>query len=115
MASEGIPRSDISAYFREIYQGEAIRNDFKYCCEIVGNYFFDRGEYEKAMEHYMGISDTFGCARVYIVKKEFKNLIKIMNETSPRNPSRMWVINAAEEIGGESLRNELLAFFHNSD
>ena len=109
-ASGNKPLSDISAYFGEIYQIEAVRNDFENCFEIVGNYLFDRGEYEKAMEHYLRIFDYWGLSRVEIVKKDFESLIRIMSETNPKCPNRMWVLNTAEEIGGISLKNEVLAF-----
>ena len=103
-----IPMSDISAYFSQIYPSDAVMNNFPFYCEILGNYFFEKGDYDRARGQYIRIIDLWGYSRVCIVKKQFDDLMKIMDENNPRRPNRMWALKTAKEIGGQELENELV-------
>ena len=102
-------RSDISTYFSEVCK-LPIWNGFYLYCEIVGNYFFDLGEYDQAKAHYIRIIDIWGFSRYCIVKKDFAGLTRLMSETNPRRPNTTWVRKNAKQIGGVELENEVLAF-----
>lgn len=108
LETKGMQKSDISAYFSEIYPSEVIQNEFPFYCEILGNYFFEKGEYDKARAHYVRIIDIWGYSRICIVQKKFNDLIKIMSEVNPRRPSKGWVLKTAKDIGGKELENELI-------
>ena len=112
LSLESGQRSDISTYFRTVYNFTA-SNGFYLYCEIVGNYFFDLGDYEQARAHYIRIIDIWGFSRYCIAKKDFSGLVRIMSETNPRRPNTIWVLTNAMEIGGAALENEFFVFLQN--
>ena len=99
--------NEISSYFNYICLG--LKNGIGGYSEILGNCLMERGFYSEAKNNFMRVGDVWGYCKACMKLREFDEIQRLVSDENPRQPSRSWILSAAELLGGKELKTEIEA------